>query len=514
MPNPTVDSARPPPAPDEISKIGPYLTLTKLRVGPVATAYLCRRGQDTGSAGLYVVSVVHAELGSHVWLVERLMAEVAVAARIAHPNVEVITEFGTTDHRSFVATRYVEGTSLVQMAARQLEMPPRVALPIVVDVLRGLHAAHSLRDQRGVSTPVVHSGVGPASIFIGFDGIARVTEFGIARVQSRTTQTLPGLRSDRFAHLSPEQVGQPGEIDARADIFGVGTVLWSLLTGRPLFRAVDAVATMHQVLHLAVPAPSTAADVPAWLDEICLRALHKIPQLRYATADLMASALEERAIKTKCWANRAEVAEWSQRALASEPKPSLHPVPGGVPKVFGMSSEPLKGSSSSLGGLGKTGDDDLNASSSRTRARRVALVSLLGLLLVGGAILLFRRRATSGEGTLDPKAVIAAGAPSSVMVVAPDPKTPPLPPSPEPTQAEMAVPVGAREVPSPSPVEKNAPKTPVGPRPKGPRPPMAPVPVNSPPRAAVAPSEPPPSAKPTPAPLPSLESNPYLHRAP
>ena len=126
----------------------------QLAPGPVATSYLSRKAQDnTPGAGLYLLSVLHDDLGMYGWLVERLLDEVTQSARIAHPNVEVIADFGTTDNHSFVATRFVEGATLAQIMSRQLEMPVRVVLPIVVDVLRGLHAAHSLRDDAVLLPP-------------------------------------------------------------------------------------------------------------------------------------------------------------------------------------------------------------------------------------------------------------------------------------------------------------------------------------------------------------------------
>src|SRR5262249_33427231 len=153
-------------------------------------------------------------------------------------------------------------------------------------------------------------GIAPASIAVGPDGVVRVTELAIASVQSYTTQTITGLRDDRFGHFAPEQLVSAADADPRADVFAVGTVLWSLLAGQPLFRANDALATMHRILHLTTPPPSEMGGRAPWFDPICLRALEKDPALRYPTVSEMAAELENAAIENRCWGERDEVVAW------------------------------------------------------------------------------------------------------------------------------------------------------------------------------------------------------------
>src|SRR5262249_41082105 len=122
-------------------------------------------------------------------------------------------------------------------------------------------------------------------------------------------------RSDRFAHMAPEQLASAEPIDHRADIFALGTVMWSLLTGRPLFRRSDAVSTMHQVLHMPVPRPSCVGrHPPPWLDDICLSALHRSAVRRPGSAEQLARALKQ-AAHNEGWASRAEITEWVRRAV-------------------------------------------------------------------------------------------------------------------------------------------------------------------------------------------------------
>jgi serine/threonine protein kinase len=235
-----------------VDELGAYEVISQLDCGPVTTSYLCRKSGKTGGDEPYVLSVVHEELRMHRWLVEQLLTETAKCAAIRHPNVEAIVDFGTIRERTFVVTRYIDGCSLSQLLSQPGEMPYRIALPLLVDVLRGLHAAHTQRDPAGNRDPIVHSGVSPATILVGRDGIARIAEFGIARVQMRTTQTMPGVRHDRFAHLAPEQIGDVHELGPWPTSGGGYPVLWSVLTRLPLFGAA---IRRHddRVLHVTVP---------------------------------------------------------------------------------------------------------------------------------------------------------------------------------------------------------------------------------------------------------------------
>src|SRR6202035_799107 len=137
-------------------------------------------------------------------------------------------------------------------------IPQAVVSSIILGVLYGLEAAHEARTEQGAPLGIVHRDVSPQNVMVGADGLARVADFGVAKAASRSHSTRDGKIKGKLAYMSPEQI-QRLEVDRRADIYGVGVILWEALAGRKLFVADDGVAVMHAVLNDAVPRLATIA---------------------------------------------------------------------------------------------------------------------------------------------------------------------------------------------------------------------------------------------------------------
>lgn len=232
---------------------------------------------------------------------------------------------------------YVEGTSLAALLRASSDpsrgaIPPAIAVRVLSDALRGLHAAHELRDRRGQRLGVVHRDVSPQNLLVGLDGVTRVTDFGIAMATGRlvATRTGAGIRG-KLIYLSPEQILRR-TMDRRADVFAAGIVLWECLTGKSLFGGATEAETIGRVLGAPVAPPSThAPDVSLELDEICLRALERDPERRFASAEEFADALD--ALPS---ADRSEVAalvEGAAGTAVAERRTWLAKAPSGFDDV-------------------------------------------------------------------------------------------------------------------------------------------------------------------------------------
>jgi len=193
---------------------------------------------------------------------------------------------------------YIEGDSLFGLLLRAVRagamVPVDVALRIVLDALRGLHAAHELHGSDGRPLNLVHRDVSPQNILVGVDGVSRITDFGVAFAAARTTTgTGDGRIKGKFSYMAPEQLRNE-DASRRLDVFSAGVVLWEALACRPLFRRKDDIATINSVLATEVPAPSTIVPaVPPELDAIVLKALQRDPDARYGSAAEFADALEQ-----------------------------------------------------------------------------------------------------------------------------------------------------------------------------------------------------------------------------
>ncbi len=274
--------------------LGRYELLGTLGTGGMATVYLARTAGEAGFQRLFAIKVLHRHLENETGFLTMFLDEARIAARLHHPNVVPIVDLATESGLHYVAMEYIEGCSLSALLKKHpQDRPPRVLVPIVIDALAGLDAAHSLTDDAGNPINLVHRDVSPQNILVGVDGAARITDFGVARAESRLGGTRPGQLKGKIAYMSPEQIrGQP--ITRRSDIFSAGAMLWSMLTGRRLFHGENDAATMYNIVNLEVPAASTIGlKPPTVFDPVIARALERDPEKRYATAAEMEEGLRE-----------------------------------------------------------------------------------------------------------------------------------------------------------------------------------------------------------------------------
>jgi len=212
----------------------------------------------------------------------RFFQEAKAAGGLNHPNLITIHDVGREGDIAYMAMELLEGTGLRElMAGGRLPLP--FALEVVAQVADGLAFAHA--------HGVVHRDIKPGNIMIVRDRIAKIMDFGIARVRASDVKTQTGAILGSPRYMSPEQVtGRPA--DRRSDIFSLGVVLHELAAGEPPFTAPTVTQLMRQIA-IAEPRPPSATNpsVPAMLDLIVARALQKQPAARYQSAAELAADL-------------------------------------------------------------------------------------------------------------------------------------------------------------------------------------------------------------------------------
>jgi eukaryotic-like serine/threonine-protein kinase len=265
-----------------------------LGVGGMATVYLARRDEG-GRTRDVAVKKLHAFLAADSASVAVLEDEAQLGACIRHPNVVSVIDFiePTSEHEApALVMEWIEGVDLAELVRATTKSGRRLPLDVVsaiaCDVLAGLHAAHESCRDDGLALEIVHRDVSPQNILVGIDGIVRVTDFGVAKAAWRQQHTEHGAIKGKLGYLAPEQL--TGLADRRADVFGVGVVLWELLTGARL-RTGDGVEVLVEILCKQMEAPSTLNAEAAALDAIVLAALERSPEDRFASADERRTAL-------------------------------------------------------------------------------------------------------------------------------------------------------------------------------------------------------------------------------
>jgi len=278
----------------------------------MATVYLGRVRGAVGFGRTVAIKVLHPHLARDPELVSRFVDEAHIVARVHHPNVVPTLDVVAQEGEIFLVLEYVKGESLAGLLRASVQtgrsIPVPMALSMIVGALNGLHAAHEVRDERGVPLHIVHRDVSPHNILVGIDGAARLLDFGVAKAAHRLAGTTrDGQLKGKVPYMAPEQLA--GAATRQTDIYATGVVLWETLTCSPLFRHENELQLFHAILSQELTPPSAIhPGVPAEVDRIVMKALARNPAQRYATALQMAQDIDACADV----ASSMKVAEWVQ----------------------------------------------------------------------------------------------------------------------------------------------------------------------------------------------------------
>ncbi len=376
-------------------RIDRYELIGEIASGGMATVFLARLTGLGGFQRFVALKRLHPHLQSEKDFVRMFLDEARLAAGIHHPNVVPILEVGAGSVGYYLVMEYIEGETLACLLARAAsagtKLPVAISLRIGIDMLRGLHAAHELRDEAGAPTNLVHRDVSPQNVLVGADGVARITDFGVARAASRLGDTRAGQLKGKIAYMAPEQASGVEELDRRADIFASGIVLWEALAQRRLFKAQNEAATLSRVMNEPVPNLSAiAADVPDVVTKIINRSLERHPDRRFPTCAEFADALEDTASRFRLVASSRDMSNYLADVMGEEIAQQREAVrawlaqseaSGSVPNVYGPPS-----SSMSAAAMAMPDRSGIATAPSRLPVQRQSSKApwVLGALLLGG----------------------------------------------------------------------------------------------------------------------------------
>jgi serine/threonine protein kinase/CRP-like cAMP-binding protein len=267
---------------------GKYQMLHRIATGGMAEIWLARSSSIGGFEKLLAIKRMQPRLSTNQAFVSMFIDEARMTVSLNHPNIVQIFDFGRVDDDYFMAMEFVEGLDLSTLAKKcrslRRTFPIDCTCYILKGVFDGLAYAHTRKHRSGRDAGIVHRDISPQNVLVSFDGVIKVSDFGIAKARSELEQTDSGELFGKLSYVSPEQVR--GEaVDSHTDIWAAGVVLHEVLTNERLFARSTDFDTMAAVEEFEVPAPSSKnKDVPRELDELVLHTLKRPISERLSTA--------------------------------------------------------------------------------------------------------------------------------------------------------------------------------------------------------------------------------------
>jgi hypothetical protein len=295
-----------------MQRVGPYTLLSRIGAGGMAEIFLARREAPGGVAKVVALKRILPHLADEPDFVAMFLDEAQLAARLSHPHIAQIYDFGQVEDSYFIAMEYVPGEDLLTIIRRAREIgvstPTGVGVSILAAACQALHHAHEQHDERGRPLGIVHRDVTPSNLLVSHDGVVKLVDFGIAKAERRITVTEAGALKGKYAYMSPEYaLGQP--VDRRSDVFSLGIVGFELLTHRRLFHRESELAVLRAITEEEIPLlRSRRADLPEELEVILARALARDPAQRWQSAQDLELALEDFAARQRL--------EWGAPAIS------------------------------------------------------------------------------------------------------------------------------------------------------------------------------------------------------
>lgn len=265
--------------------IGSYSVLKKLGAGGMATVYLAEHKVLETKVAL---KVLLPNLTSDASLRQRFVNEAKMMAGLNHPNIVHLSDFIERGENLVLVMEYVDGTPLDRMIGEKYgPIPWEKALPLFKQILAGVACAHS--------QGIVHRDLKPSNVLVSSEGVAKVTDFGIAKVAGQQNLTRTGVKLGTLCYMSPEQVlGK--QVDQRTDIYSLGATLYEMLAGKMPRSEGDTseYQIMKEIIEDDLPDPRTFyPHIPGWLVEVIRRAMARDKEQRISSCEDFLKLLED-----------------------------------------------------------------------------------------------------------------------------------------------------------------------------------------------------------------------------
>jgi len=443
-----------------------YTILRKIADGGTAEIFLAKQHGAQGFEKAVVLKRIFTTFYADPQFRHMLVDEAHVAMTLNHSNIVQVLDLGEAEGRYFLALELVDGWTLDRVLRRSkaagVPAPPALSLYVTAEICRALAYAHGKKRPDGQPLGIVHRDISPHNVLLSEQGEVKLTDFGIAKAQTRKEQSAGNLIKGKIAFMSPEQAAG-GALDARSDLFSVGTMLYAMITRRHPFDAPTDYETLMLVKNGDFLAPETARPgLNPELYRVIRKAMAKAADDRYQTAEEMLVDVEQVMRLAFRAVGQTELQRWLADLSSKDGVPPL--TREAPPEPTATTVGPLRGADGQESGLVLNLDDaeevrPQDRARSRSKVRPppppAAATEVMtsppqfvpqdrrwserrGVRIGGGALiavlLVFAVKAMSG----DKKPEVARQAPAIAPTPAPPAAPPPAPPAAAPAPAAPA----------------------------------------------------------------------------
>ncbi|MCA9522608.1 MAG: serine/threonine protein kinase, partial [Myxococcales bacterium] len=323
-------------------RFGPYLLSERIGSGGMGEIFRARLVREQGFEKELVIKRILPHLSRNPEFVALFNNEAKIAARLDHPNICQIFDFGQHEGIYYIAMEYIRGHDLRSLLDRVERIPPAQAIQIACGCLRALDYAFTRRK-------VVHRDVSPQNIMLAYSGAVKLMDFGLAKAIHRESVASAGSIKGNFGYMSPEQV-RSGDLDVRSDLFNLGAVLYEMLCGATLYDPKQPFARLIEQIAEARFEPLAARDptIDPRIVAVVERALARDRGSRYANAAEMRASLDEVASACRLDVGSLPLASFLELTMGPAPlerrqtdtMPAVTEVAGGRDSVRALVGEP------------------------------------------------------------------------------------------------------------------------------------------------------------------------------
>jgi serine/threonine-protein kinase len=301
-------------------RLGRYELLARIATGGMGEIFLARLEGAAGFEKLFVIKRILPHLADDARFRAMLIGEARIASQMSHANICQVYELGETDGQLYIVMEYLEGITLLPLLRKMSKENAPLDLGFVAGVIQqctdALHYAHELRDRTGESMGIVHRDVTPSNVFLTEQGVAKILDFGIAKVKNANAHTQTGTVKGKYAYMAPEQL-RGASVDRRADVFALGVVTYEMLALRRLFQRKTDYLTFRAVMEQPIPdVRRYRPDVPDALADALAKALDRDPDQRFLTARQLGSAVLD-AIGKRPW-TQGEISDYVKATFSDD----------------------------------------------------------------------------------------------------------------------------------------------------------------------------------------------------